>query len=141
MSDTVQAAPQSIDDVLEIFSLLDDDWESRYRYLIDLGKTVPPMPDALKNDATLVPGCTSKVWLVADVADGRFTFQADSDAHIVKGLVGLLFLLFNGRPAGEIASVDVEGIFDRLGLSGNLSPNRRNGFFAMVERIKAYGRA
>ena len=133
----MNTAPHTIEEVIELFDLFGDDWEERYRYLIDLGKTVPLMPDALKTESTKVQGCTSQVWMVADVKDGIFTFQGDSDAHIVKGLIGLLMILFNGRPVETIRAVDVPGIFARLGLEQNLSPNRRNGFYAMVERIKA----
>lgn len=131
-------APHTIHDVIEVFELFGDDWEERYRYLIDLGKTVPDMPDALKTESTLVPGCTSKVWMKPEIDNGIFKFQADSDAHIVKGLIGLLLILFNGRPVSEIGSVDVSAIFARLGLEANLSPNRRSGFFSMVDKIKTY---
>ncbi len=130
-------APHTIDDIIEVFELFGDDWEERYRYLIDLGKTIPSMPDELKTDSYLVPGCTSKVWLAPEIENGVFRFQADSDAHIVRGLIALLLILFNERPAADIASMDVAGIFARLGLEQNLSPNRRNGFFSIVERIKA----
>ncbi len=134
---TMNTAPHTIEEVIELFDLFGDDWEERYRYLIDLGKTVPLMPDALKTESTKVQGCTSQVWMVADVRDGIFTFQGDSDAHIVKGLIGLLMILFNGQPVSAIEGIDVPKIFARLGLEQNLSPNRRNGFYAMVERIKA----
>ena len=134
----MSAAPHTIADVIEVFELFGDDWEERYRYLIDLGKTVPAMPEALKTESTLVPGCTSKVWMVPEVEGGVFKFQADSDAHIVRGLVGLLLILFNNRPVAEIPGVDVEAVFKQLGLEGNLSPNRRSGFFSMVDRIRNY---
>ncbi len=129
---------RTIDDVIELFELFGDDWEARYQYLIDLGKTVPDFPAEQKTESNEVRGCTSKVWMIPHTKDGIFTFEADSDAHIVKGLIGLLLILFNNRPVAELAGVDVEGIFTRLGLSQNLSPNRRNGFFAMVGKLKNY---
>ncbi len=132
---------RTIDDVIELFELFGDDWESRYQYLIDLGKTLPAFPAEQKIESNEVQGCTSKVWRIPHTRAGIFTFEADSDAHIVKGLIGLLVILFNNRPVSELAAVDVEGIFTRLGLSQNLSPNRRNGFFAMVGRLKNYAAA
>ncbi|MGB4057576.1 MAG: SufE family protein [Alphaproteobacteria bacterium] len=125
-----------IDEVIENFSLFDD-WEDRYRYLIDLGRKLPPIDDSLKTDETLVRGCTSRVWMVAYVNNGVFHFEADSDAHIVRGLVALLMEIYQDRPISEFSGIDIEGMFKAIGLDQNLSPNRRNGFFAMVERIKA----
>lgn len=130
------AAPHTISEVIELFHLFGDDWEERYRYLIDLGKTVPLMPNDLKTESNAIKGCTSQVWMVSEIKDGRLTFLADSDAHIVKGLIGLLMILFNNRPVSEIASVDVDAVFKELGLEQNLSPNRRNGFFSMVSYLK-----
>ncbi len=130
------SALQSLDQVIETFSLFDD-WEDRYRYLIDLGKSVPEMPDSDKTEANLVRGCTSRVWMTSEIRDGVFHFDADSDAHIVKGLIGLLMVIYQGRALAEIKAIDVDDIFAKLGLEQNLSPNRRNGFFSMVERIKA----
>lgn len=127
---------QRIEDLVENFSLFED-WEERYRYLIDLGRELPPMDEALKTDETLVRGCTSRVWMVIGTDGGRLHFVADSDAHIVRGLVALLMAAYQDVPLSEIASVDIDGLFERIGLSQNLSPNRRNGFFAMVEKIKA----
>ncbi|MFA7275601.1 MAG: SufE family protein [Pseudobdellovibrionaceae bacterium] len=128
----------TIDDIIESFSLLDD-WESRYELLIELGKKLPPMPEAFKTDDYLVKGCVSQVWIVPQIDAGVFTFQADSDAHIVKGLVALLYMIFNKRPANQLRQVDIEGIFTRLDLAQNLSPNRRNGFYAMTEKIRSCG--
>lgn len=133
----MNTAPHTIDEVIELFDLFGDDWEERYRFIIDLGKTVPEMPNALKTESTKVQGCTSQVWMVSDVKNGVFTFQADSDAHIVKGLIGLLMILFNNQPLDKIAAVDVKQVFGRLGLEQNLSPNRRNGFYSMVQRIQS----
>ncbi len=124
-----------LDEMIENFSLFGD-WEERYRYLIDLGRTLPPMDNALKTDENLVRGCTSRVWMVPDVKDGVLHFIADSDAHIVRGLIALLMTAYQDRPVDSLTSIDIEGAFKRIGLDQNLSPNRRNGFFAMVERIK-----
>ncbi len=125
----------SIEEVVENFSLFDD-WEDRYRYLIDLGRELPHMDEALKTDESLVRGCTSRVWLVPDVKDGVLTFEADSDAHIVRGLVAILFAAYQGRKLSEIASINIDVMFKKIGLDQHLSANRRSGFFAMVERIK-----
>ena len=127
---------QSLDHVIETFSLFDD-WEDRYRYLIDLGKTVPDFPENGKTEANLVRGCTSRVWMISSVQDGKLHFDADSDAHIVRGLIGLLIVIYQDKALSEIALIDVNGIFNQLGLEQNLSPNRRNGFFSMVEKISA----
>ena len=128
---------QSIDEMIESFSLLDD-WEDRYAILIDLGKKLPPFPENERTDANLVKGCVSKVWILPRITDGVFTFQGDSDAHIVKGLVGLLYLIYNNQPATDVPAIDVHGIFGQLGLLQNLSPNRRNGIVSMIDRITSY---
>lgn len=122
--------------IIDDFALFDD-WEDRYRYLIDIGRTLPPMDEALKTEANLVRGCTSRVWMVAEVKDGVFHFVADSDAHIVRGLIALLMRVYEGRAVAEISDIDIEAAFKEIGLDQHLSPNRRSGFFAMVERIKA----
>lgn len=115
-------------------------WEDRYAYLIDLGRALPPMPDALKTDAVLVPGCTSRVWLLAETqthnALPTFHFTIDSDAAIVKGLCAVLMIYYQDKTASEIASIDICARFGELGLAEHLTPNRRNGFFAMVERLR-----
>lgn len=128
---------QSIAEIIESFALMED-WEDRYSLLIDLGKKLPAFPDEDKIDANLVRGCVSKVWMVPEVKDGRLTFRADSDAHIVKGLVALICIMFNGMTLADIKTVDVDSIFKQLGLDQNLSPNRRNGFYAMIEKIRAF---
>jgi cysteine desulfuration protein SufE len=125
-----------IEEMAENFALFDD-WEERYRYLIDLGRGLPHMDDALKTEENLVRGCTSKVWLVAHIENGILHFQADSDAHIVRGLVALLYSAYQGKSLKDIAEIDIESIFKNIGLDQNLSPNRRNGFYAMVEKIKS----
>ncbi len=127
----------SLEDLVENFALLDD-WEDRYRYLIDLGKTLPPMDEALKTDENFVRGCTSKVWMAAEVKDGRFHFLADSDAHIVRGLIALLMAAYQDQPVEKLPGIDVDGAFRRVGLHTHLSPNRRNGFFSMVEKIRNF---
>ncbi len=124
------------EELLENFEFLED-WEARYNYLIELGKALPKMEDALKNDQTLVKGCTSRVWMVLNTEEsGKFSFIADSDAHIVRGLIAILSVIYNRQPSDFIVSFNIEEFFEKLGLGSHLSPNRRNGFFAMVERIK-----
>lgn len=115
-------------------------WEDRYRYLIDLGRELPPMPEVEKTEANKVRGCMSQVWLQVDADDDddpHFHFRGDSDAHIVKGLIAVLFAAYSGKTASEIGEVDIHAEFAKLGLENHLSMNRRNGFFAMVERIRA----
>jgi cysteine desulfuration protein SufE len=129
----------NIEELAANFALFDD-WEERYRYLIDLGRKLPPMDDALKTDESLVSGCTSRVWMVAAPRGDMFHFIADSDAHIVRGLIALLVASYEGRPVRDIAAIDIDKIFHDIGLDQHLSPNRRNGFFAMVERIKNLAR-
>jgi cysteine desulfuration protein SufE len=128
----------NIEEVVGNFALFED-WEDRYRYLISLGETLPPMPEALKTEKTKVRGCMSQVWIAMEWdGTGILAIQADSDALIVKGLVGILYILFQGKTAEEIRKTDVEGIFKKMGLDQHLSPNRRNGFFSMVERIRSF---
>lgn len=125
-----------LDELIENFALFDD-WEERYRYLIDLGRKLPKMDDALKTEEALVRGCTSRVWLDARMENETLHFIADSDAHIVRGLIGILMAAYQDKTLSEIAEIDVEAAFAKIGLDQNLSPNRRSGFFSMVERIKA----
>lgn len=129
-------AHKNIDELVEDFALFDD-WEDRYRYLIDLGRTLPHMDEALKVDVHLVKGCTSRVWLFPQIEGDVFHFIADSDAHIVRGLIALLVGAYDGKKLSEISDIDIEADFKRIGLDQHLSPNRRNGFFSMVERIQA----
>lgn len=115
-----------------------DDWEDRYAYIIDLGRALPDFPDTLKTDDALVRGCTSRVWMVFDESEaGTIHILADSDAHIVRGLIAVLCAAYNGLTYEQACKLDIEAHFDEMGLGGHLSPNRRNGFFAMVERIKS----
>jgi cysteine desulfuration protein SufE len=123
------------DDIIEALSFFDA-WEDRYKYIIDLGKELPPMSESLRTDANLVRGCQSQVWLVQDVRDKRLFFQADSDAFIVKGLLGVVLAAYNGKSAAEIAKVDIDSYFKRLDLMQHLSSTRGNGLKAMVKRIQ-----
>ena len=128
-----------VDELVENFEALGD-WEERYRYLIELGRALPPLPQAERTDANKVRGCMSQVWLSAALRPGapaRLELRGDSDAHIVKGLIALLFKLYAGRSPREIVELDVKSIFERLGLENHITLNRRNGFYAMVERIRA----
>lgn len=132
-----------LDHLIETFEFLDD-WEERYRIIIDLGRKLPEMPEELKTDVTKVRGCVSQVWMVTKKSEDnppRYEFIADSDSHIVKGLIGLLQLAYSGKTLDEIREVNIDTIFSRLGLDSHLSPNRRNGFFSMVERINALAKA
>ena len=130
----------SIDEITENFELLEE-WDDRYRYLIELGRALPPLPDTARNDANKVQGCASQVWLLTHVKpDGAagplLTFEGDSDAHIVRGLIAVLFALFSGKPAKDILSTDAVKLFETLGLREHLTPQRSNGFRSMVERIR-----
>lgn len=128
----------TIDAIREDFSMLDE-WEDRYRYLIDLGQDLPPFPEAARDDAHKVPGCVSQVWLDTSRgpgADPVLTFKGDSDAHIVRGLVAVLLALYSGRPASEITATDAEVTLRELGLDEHLTPQRSNGLRSMVKRIR-----
>jgi cysteine desulfuration protein SufE len=135
----------SIDEIIENFSLLDE-WDDRYRYLIELGRTLSPLPERERCDANKVQGCASQVWLATRVGADRagspmLEFAGDSDAHIVRGLIAILFAIFSGRRAGDILATDAGAIFERLGLREHLTPQRSNGFRSMVERIRSDARA
>jgi cysteine desulfuration protein SufE len=135
----------TIDEIVENFALLDE-WDDRYRYVIELGRTLPPLPDSAHIDANKVQGCASQVWLLTHVnPDGAagpiLTFEGDSDAHIVRGLVAILFALYSGKRAREILATDAIALFDRIGLRENLTPQRSNGLRSMVERIRAEANA
>ena len=135
--DFMSDAMHNFQDLVNDFALFDN-WEDRYRYLLDLAKTIPPMPDALKTEAHLIRGCTSRVWMVSRWEENEtYSFLADSDAHLVRGLIGLLFILYNGKTKDEIQAIPIKHLFETIGLDQNLSPNRRNGFFSMVENIHA----
>lgn len=127
----------TIDRIMQNFDVLTD-WEDRYRYIIELGRKLPPFDEKYKVDDNLVRGCVSQVWLVTDVRDGDppvIEFRADSDAQIVKGLVTILLSLYSGKTAREILTADIRSIFEKLELAKHLSINRANGFASMVKRI------
>jgi len=135
----------AIDDIVENFELLDQ-WDDRYRYVIELGRALPPLADEAHTEANKVRGCASRVWLITHVkpdgaAGPTLTFEGDSDAHIVRGLIAILFALYSGKRAKEILDIDPEAMFERLGLRENLTPQRSNGLRAMVERIRAEAKA
>jgi cysteine desulfuration protein SufE len=135
----------TLDSIRADFALLDD-WEDRYRYVIELGRALPPLPDALRTDANKVRGCASQVWLASAVRESPngkavLEFQGDSDAHIVRGLIAILFAMFQGRTPEAILSADAQATFAELGLKEHLTPQRSNGFFSMVERIRNDARA
>jgi len=126
-----------IAELIENFELLED-WEDKYRYLIDLGAKLPPLNDKYKTEEWKVLGCQSQVWLVPAFSDGKISFMGDSDAAIVKGLITVVLSIFNHRTPEEIKKIEVAGIFAKLGLEEHLSPSRRNGLNSMVEKIKFY---
>jgi cysteine desulfuration protein SufE len=134
----------SFDEILANFEFIDD-WEERYRYIIELGKLMPELPDEAHNDANKVRGCASQVWLetVIERPNGEpaLVLRGDSDAHIVRGLVALIIALYSGKPASEIVETDAAAIFEDLGLSEHLTPQRSNGVRAMVDRIQRDARA
>lgn len=135
----------SIEEIVENFSLLDD-WDDRYRYVIELGRTLDALPDSARIDANKVQGCASQVWLISRLepdgaAGSALTFLGDSDAHIVRGLVAILLTLYSGKRARDILSADAMALFHQLGLGAHLTPQRSNGFRSMVERIRAHARA
>ena len=134
-----------IDDLIENFAILED-WDDRYRYLIELGRELPAMSAAAHSDANKVQGCASQVWLDTTVrpnggAGPVLAFVGDSDAHIVRGLIAILFAIFSEKHAKEILAVDAVALFERMGLREHLTPQRSNGFRSMVERIRADARA
>ena len=140
MSDTAPANPfgdsitsEDIVDTLGFF----DSWEDRYRYIIDLGRELPPLPESLHTDDRLVRGCQSQVWMEITERDGRLQLAVDSDAFIVKGLLGVVLAAYNNRTPAEILAFDIDGYFEELELLRHLSPTRGNGLRAMVARIRA----
>ena len=128
-------ATPAFEDIAETFEFLDD-WEDRYRHVIELGKAMPPLDDSFKVPALKVQGCASQVWLRPMIEDGRFEFQGDSDAMIVRGLIAVLHALYSGLPLAEVARVDAAAELGRLGLNEHLSSQRSNGLRAMVQRIR-----
>lgn len=124
------------DDIIDTVGFFDS-WEDRYKYIIDLGKELPEMSIEKKDDAHLVRGCQSQVWIDGNNLDGHLWFDADSDAFIVKGLLGVVLAAYNGKTPQQILSFDIEDYFAQLGLIKHLSPTRGNGLRAMVKRIQA----
>ncbi|MCU0815855.1 MAG: SufE family protein [Cypionkella sp.] len=129
-------ATEAFEEIAETFDFLDD-WEDRYRHVIELGKAMPPLEDSFKVPAYKVDGCASQVWLRPVIEGGRFDFQGDSDAMIVRGLIAVLHALYAGLPVAEVARVDAPAELARLGLNEHLSSQRSNGLRAMVDRIRA----
>jgi cysteine desulfuration protein SufE len=136
----------TLDAIRSDFALLDD-WEVRYRYVIELGRDLPPFPEAQRTEANKVRGCASQVWLTSQMrrpqpgAPPVLEFLGDSDAHIVRGLIAILFATYEGKTADEILRTDASAVFAELGLKEHLTPQRSNGFFSMVERIRRDARA
>ena len=130
-------------DILELidnFSLLDD-WEDKYRYIIELGGKLEPLDEEYRTEEWKVQGCQSQVWLEPKKENGKLYFKGDSDAFIVKGLIAIVLMIYSNKSAQEIKEIEVAEIFAKLGLQEHLSPSRRNGLFSMVERIKSYAEA
>ena len=135
----------TIDEIRDNFALLDD-WDDRYRYVIELGRTLDPMPEAEHSATNKVQGCASQVWLSRKLArngtdEPVLSYLGDSDAHIVRGLVAILLHVYSGKHAKDILATDAVALFERLGLREHLTPQRSNGFRSMVERIKSDARA
>jgi cysteine desulfuration protein SufE len=135
----------NIDEILDNFSVLDA-WDDRYRYVIELGRMLEPLSEAERSEANKVQGCASQVWLATHRRpDGEggpvLSFVGDSDAHIVRGLIAILFAIYSGKNARDILSTDAVALFERMGLREHLTPQRSNGFRSMVERIRSDARA
>jgi cysteine desulfuration protein SufE len=134
-----------IQEIIDNFSALDD-WDDRYRYLIELGRDLPPLAEAAHSTANKVQGCASQVWLDTSVRPNGtggpvLMFEGDSDAHIVRGLIAILFAIFSGKHAEEILATDALALFEHIGLREHLTPQRSNGFRSMIERIRSDARA
>lgn len=132
-----------IDQIIDDFAYLDD-WEDRYRYVIELGKALPDLPEEHRTAENKVRGCASQVWLVTHAGDGpdpTLTFEGDSDAHIVKGLVAIVLSAYSGKTASEVAKLDALDLFSKLGLIEHLSTQRANGLRSMVDRIRGEAKA
>ncbi|HEY1432155.1 MAG TPA: SufE family protein [Stellaceae bacterium] len=135
----------TLEEIVDNFSLLED-WDDRYRYVIELGRALSPLAERDRTEANKVQGCASQVWLATTVhPNGQggplLTFSGDSDAHIVRGLIAILFAMFSGKQARAILSTDAIAVFERLGLREHLTPQRSNGFRSMVERIRTDAQA
>ena len=130
----------SSDDIVDTLGFFDS-WEDRYKYIIDLGKELPGMNDELHTDDRLVRGCQSQVWIDTQVVDGRLQIAVDSDAFIVKGLLGVILAAYNNKTPAEVLAFDIDGYFEQLELLNHLSPTRGNGLRAMVSRIRSIAEA
>jgi cysteine desulfuration protein SufE len=145
MTDSAAAIGTPIDEILDNFALLDE-WDDRYRYIIELGRALEPLPVDAHSDTNKVQGCASQVWLETEVqpngaAGPVLYFRGDSDAHIVRGLIAILFAIYSNKPAREILAADAIALFERMGLREHLTPQRSNGFRSMVNRIRSDARA
>ena len=141
MTTSTATSRETLDQIRADFEFLDD-WEDRYRYVIELGRTLTPLPETAHNDANKVRGCASQVWLETHVDGGpgpaaRLTFRGDSDAHIVRGLIAILLAVHSGQTAAEVLATDAQAIFGTLGLNEHLTPQRSNGLASMMSRIRA----
>lgn len=133
-------ATPAFEEIAETFEFLED-WEDRYRHVIELGKAMPAMDPALHVPATKVEGCASQVWIMPQIENGVFDFHGDSDALIVRGLIAILHALYSGVPVAQIAPIDAQAELARLGLHEHLSAQRSNGLRAMVERVRLLAEA
>lgn len=129
----------TLDELLDTFEFFDD-WEDKYRFIIDLGKELPSLPDVDKTDDHLIRGCQSQVWLTYESTDEQLAFNMDSDAHIVRGLIAVVLIAIQNRSAADIQQLDIEEIFSQLDLLAHLSVTRGNGLRAMVSRVKGVAR-
>tara|TARA_Y100000589_G_scaffold37996_2_gene31780 strand:- start:18704 stop:19147 length:444 start_codon:yes stop_codon:yes gene_type:complete len=138
MNEPADGAPITVDHLMEAMRFLDD-WEDRYRFIMDLGRKLPPMADAEKTEENFVHGCQSQVWVSLRESSGGgspVVLHADSDAFIVKGLAAMVVVLVAGRTAREIVEFDIESVFDELGLHEHLSPTRSNGLHGMIKQVR-----
>ena len=129
------AVSMDLEELKETFSFFDD-WEDKYRFIIDLGKDLTPLADADKTEANLIRGCQSQVWLTHQLSDGKLHFQLDSDAHIVRGLGAVVLIASNDQSPEQITALNLDGLFDELDLLAHLSVTRGNGLRSMIEKIK-----
>ena len=129
----------TLDELLDTFEFFDD-WEDKYRFIIDLGKELPGLPDVDKTEDHLIRGCQSQVWLTYESTDEQLRFNMDSDAHIVRGLIAVVLIAIQNRSAADIQRLDIEEIFSQLDLLAHLSVTRGNGLRAMVSRVKEVAR-
>jgi cysteine desulfuration protein SufE len=127
-----EITPEEILDTLGFF----DDWEERYKYIIDLGKQLPAIDDSKKTEEFLLRGCQSQVWIDSHIVDGKLFFEVDSDAHIVRGLLAVVLSAYNNKTPAEVLAFDIDGFFAQVDLVKHLSPTRGNGLTAMVKKIQ-----